>query len=139
MQLLSNFLCRLMSDPYVEILGEELAALLQAPIKIEPISHPLTPNPVFAPFMPRMKHSAGRGRGRSDRSTSKEEPPRANTKKTAQSRGGHLATSAGVCQPSELVPPTPRTPDSPPEELITRAIQKLGPRPEVGFSVVRVP
>ena len=114
-----------MSDPWAEILGEEFAAFLRAPIKIEPVSPPLSPNPVFAPSMPWMKHIAGRGRGRSDRSTSREEPPRVNTKKTAQSRGGHRAASAGVRQPSKPVPPTPRTPDSPPEELNTRAIQKL--------------
>ena len=120
-----------MSDPWVEILGEELAALLRAPIKIEPVSPPLTPNPVFAPSMPRMKQSAGRGRGRSDRNTPREEPPRVNTKRTAQSRGGHRAASAGVRQPPKPVHPSPRTPDSPPEELLSRAIPKPGPRPEV--------
>ena len=108
-----------MSDPYVELLGEELAALLRAPIKIEPKSPPSSTNPVFAPPMPRMKQLAGRGRGRSDRNTPREEPPRVNTKKTAQSRCGHRAASADVRQPSNPVPSVPRTPDSPPEELIT--------------------
>ena len=87
--------------------------------------------PCFAPPMPRMKHTAGRGRGRSDRSAPREEPPRVNTKKTAQNRGGHRAASAGVRQPSNPVPPSPRTPDSTPEELNTRAIQKPGPRPAI--------
>ena len=120
-----------MSDPWVEISGEELAALLRAPIKIGPISPPSSPNPVFVRPMPRMKHTAGRGRGRSDRSASREKPPRVNTKKTAQSRGGHRAASAGVHQSSKTGPPAPRTPDSPPEEYITQAIQKPGPRPVV--------
>ena len=111
-----------MSDPWAEILGEEFAAFLRAPIKIEPISPPLSPNPVFAPPMSRMKLMAGRGRGRSDRNTSREEPPRVNTKKTAQSRCGNRAASAGVRQPSKPVPPNPRTPDSPPEDINTRAI-----------------
>ena len=71
----------MMSDPWAEILGEEFAAFLRAPIKIEPISPPLSPNPVFAASIPRMKHTAGRGRGRSDRSAPREEPPRVNTKK----------------------------------------------------------
>ena len=130
MQLLSNFLCRLMSDPWAEILGEEFAAFLRSPIKREPISPSHSPNPVFAPPMSRMKRTAGRGRGRSD-ITSRVEPPRVNTKKTAQNRGGHRAASVGVRQPSNPVPPSPRTPDSPPEELNTRAIQKPGPRPAV--------
>lgn len=120
-----------MFDPWAEIMGEELAAILRAPIKIEPISPPSSPNPVFAPPMPKMKQSAGRGRGRSDRNTPWEEPPRVNTKNTAQSRGGHRATIAGVRQPSKPVFSTHRTPDSPPDELNTREIPKPGPRPEV--------
>jgi hypothetical protein len=120
-----------MSDHWVEILGEELAALIRAPIKIEPISPPSSPNPVFAPSMPKMKQSASRGRGRSSRNTSREEPPRVNTKRTVQSRGGHRADSASVRQSSKPNPPSPRTPESPPEELNTRAIPKPGPHPEV--------
>ena len=76
-------LCRLMSDLWADILSPELLALLRAPIKLEPVSPPSTPNPVFAPSMPRMKSSAGHGRGRTDRSSPKEEPPRVNTKKIA--------------------------------------------------------
>lgn len=128
MQLLSNFLCRLMSDPFVEILGEELAALIRAPIKLEPLSPSHTPNPIFEPPMSRMKRTAGRGRGRSE-PTSRAEPSRVNTKQTAHSRGGHRAASAGARQPSNPKPSIPRTPDSPPEELNTRAIQRPGSRP----------
>lgn len=113
MQILSNLLCRLMSDPFVEILGEELAALLRAPIKLESLSPIRSSNPVFEPPMSRMKRTAGRGRGRSE-TTSRAEPPRVNTKKTAQSRGGHRAASAGARQPSNPKPSVTRTPDSPP-------------------------
>ena len=129
MQILSNLLCRLMSDPFVEVLGEELAALLRAPIKLEPLS-PSSPNPVFSNPMSRMKSTAGRGgRGRSSRINPREEPSRVNTKKTAQSRGELRAASVGAPTPIRSVPPPPQTPESPPEELNSRAIPKPGSRP----------
>ena len=97
MQILSNLLCRLMSDWRVEFFGKELAAILRAPIKLEPISPPSSPNPLFQTPMSRMKSTAGRGgRGRSNRDNPREEPPRGNIRKPSQSRGEHRAASAGA-------------------------------------------
>ena len=50
-----------MSDWRVEFFGEELAAILRAPIKLEPISPPSSPNPLFQTPMSRMKSTASRG------------------------------------------------------------------------------
>ena len=118
-----------MSDPYVEVLSEELAILLRAPIKHEPVSPPSSPNPVFAPLMFRLKSTAGRGRGRLSRNNPREEPPREPPSQPSQSRRGHRAASAGVPQPLRSVPPPAHTPDSPPEEINPRAIPKPGSRP----------
>ena len=121
-----------MSDPWADILDPELLAILRAPIKLEPVSPPSSPNPIFAPPMSRLKSTAGRGRSNTPSSNPREEPSRVNTKKTAQSRGGHRVDSVGAHQPSKpSAHPCPSTPGSPPENLLLHAIPKPGPRPKV--------